>query len=252
MPHAAAVMTSRTRWDHRVYNVTVGDSDELIAWIRAGLDRPGKSQAGLAKALQRSPSVVTAIMSGMRDVKAKEIATIARYFGIRPPLSVLERVPQGAVELSRPMAPWMQSLTIKGEVQAGTWREPRSFTETAQDTLFGHSGTFPPDSAYVLRIRGTSVNRVAQDGDFAVCVDKFAFPRPFRDGDWVVAERTDTGGKIETTIKRVSRHDNGESILLPYSTDPAWQDPVILGEGYTETVEVKAFVVQFVKPATML
>lgn len=48
--------------------------------IRRGLTKPGKTKGGLAKALGRQPSAVTALLNGEREIKAKEIPVIRAYF----------------------------------------------------------------------------------------------------------------------------------------------------------------------------
>ena len=58
---------------------------ELIEWISAGLEKDGKSKAGLAKALQRAPSVVSMILNGKRKIAADELPVIARYLGSPAP-----------------------------------------------------------------------------------------------------------------------------------------------------------------------
>jgi transcriptional regulator with XRE-family HTH domain len=59
--------------------------EDLLDWIRRGLRKPGKTQAGLARALGRSPSAINNLLSGKRRLRADEIATIARYLEEPPP-----------------------------------------------------------------------------------------------------------------------------------------------------------------------
>jgi hypothetical protein len=58
---------------------------EHLEWIKEGLKKPGKSQAGLAEALGRQPSMVTELFKGNRALKAFEIPIIAAYLGVIPP-----------------------------------------------------------------------------------------------------------------------------------------------------------------------
>lgn len=67
------------------------DADAL-AWIREGLAKPGKSQTGLAQAINRAPSAVSALLKGARDLKAKEIPLIAAYLEVAPPVSLATAV----------------------------------------------------------------------------------------------------------------------------------------------------------------
>jgi repressor LexA len=54
-------------------------------WILEGLEMPGKTRVGLAKALGRQPSMVTDLLNGTRELKAREIPIIVEYLGVMPP-----------------------------------------------------------------------------------------------------------------------------------------------------------------------
>lgn len=56
-----------------------------LDWIRRGLEKPGKTQTGLAKALGRSPSMITTLLKGGRLLKVREVGKIAEYLGVEPP-----------------------------------------------------------------------------------------------------------------------------------------------------------------------
>src|SRR5437588_4593484 len=57
----------------------------LVAWIKDGLSRPGKSQNGLAEALDVDPSSISRLLNGARQVKTREIELISSYLGFGPP-----------------------------------------------------------------------------------------------------------------------------------------------------------------------
>lgn len=50
------------------------------AWIRAQLTKTGKSQAGLARALDINPSGINRLLAGDRQLKASEIDRVKAYF----------------------------------------------------------------------------------------------------------------------------------------------------------------------------
>ena len=58
---------------------------DVVEWIRMGLEKPGKTQTGLAAALGRAPSAVTALLKGDRHVKVGEMSVIANYLEEPPP-----------------------------------------------------------------------------------------------------------------------------------------------------------------------
>ena len=59
--------------------------EDLLDCIRRGLRKPGKTQAGLARALGRAPSAINNLLAGKRRLRADEIARIARYLEEPPP-----------------------------------------------------------------------------------------------------------------------------------------------------------------------
>lgn len=66
-----------------------GAMDE-IEWIRKGLEKPGKTQVGLAKALDRAPSAISNLLKGARELKQREVGLIAQYLEVEPPGEVAE------------------------------------------------------------------------------------------------------------------------------------------------------------------
>lgn len=209
-----------------------------LEWIIKGLEKPGKTRVGLAKALHRAPSAITALLAGKRELKAREVQTVARYLEVDAPEA-------GQIEQHHQIS----TAFIVGDVAAGVWSEPDVHFEPIATTV-AVDARWPEHAVYLLRVRGTSINRQARDGDLVMCLDLHAAPRDFQHGDWVVAERTDADGRRETTVKRVTGNRHTGVVLSPDSDDPAFQTPIKLGRTDGETVEVRAFVLEFIKQAT--
>jgi SOS-response transcriptional repressor LexA len=209
-----------------------------IEWIAEGLKKPGKSKSELAKKLGRAPSMITALLKGGRELKAREVKIIADYLEIVPP----------DVESPEP-EPQIRTAYIRGDVAGGVWAEPGLEFEPIPTTVV-IDARWPDNSVYLLRVRGTSINRQARDGDLILCLDIHAAPRPFAAGDWVVAERSGHDGRLETTVKRVNGDRRSGYFLTPDSDDPAFQEPIRIGKTDGEMVTVKAFVLEFIKKGT--
>lgn len=209
-----------------------------VAWILKGLENPDKTRAGLAKALRRNPAVITNMLSGKRQIKANEIEPIARYLGVDPP-----EFPK--VE----PRPTVATVYIVGDVAGGVWAEPGLHFDPIPSTVVV-DGRWPQKSVYLLRVRGASINRQAKDGDLVLCLDAFAAPRDYQNGDWVIAERVDAGGRRETTVKQVRGSRATGFALYPDSDDPSFQSSVDLGKKDGVTVSVKAFVLEFIRHGT--
>jgi len=83
----------------------------FIKWIRDGLLQPGKTQAGLARALGVDASAVSKLLRGVRKLDADEIAPAAAYLGIPPPVVGQNRI-----------AP-VQTIPVRFVACRGIWRE---------------------------------------------------------------------------------------------------------------------------------
>ena len=140
----------------------------------------------------------------------------------------------------------INSIPVWGEVAAGVWIEENGFEVDVSEME-----TIPvvPDQRfakyrqYALRVRGESMNKIIQDGEYAVCVD-VATIRTWVDGDVVVVVRRRYGGHMrETTIKQVSITPEHGLQLWPRSDDPRFQEPIQLKNGDGDTVEIAALVI---------
>jgi SOS-response transcriptional repressor LexA len=121
---------------------------------------------------------------------------------------------------------------VRGEVAAGRWLETPAFLDAGEITDFLEGLAIPASQAaytYGLRVRGTSLNKLAMDGDVLVVLDAMSGIE-FAHRDVVIVERIrDQGALREVTAKRLLRRD-GRWILKPESTDPMWQNEIEVGE----------------------
>jgi repressor LexA len=114
-----------------------------IELIKAGLERSGKNKIGLAKALGRQPSAITALLQGQRRVQAEEVPVIVAYLG-------LNKVP------------------IMGFVGAGATIEP-DFEQVPPEGLDTVELPFLiPGELVAFRVRGDSMYPRYDDGDTIV------------------------------------------------------------------------------------
>src|ERR1700760_5020189 len=66
-----------------------------VAMIERGLEKPGKTKGGLATAMGVRPGAVSEILSGIRQIKASEIAPIMEYLELNS-VPIMGRVGAGA------------------------------------------------------------------------------------------------------------------------------------------------------------
>src|ERR1700743_3814819 len=73
-----------------------GDAMLDIKLIERGLEKPGKTKGGLAKAMGVRPGAVSELFSGIRLVKASEIPLIVAYLELDA-VPIMGRIGAGAV-----------------------------------------------------------------------------------------------------------------------------------------------------------
>lgn len=106
---------------------------------------------------------------------------------------------------------------------------------------------YPELTQYALRIDGTSINRRAKSGTYAICVEWTGNGRDLPVGKYVHVERHQ-GAKVEATIKQV-RITNGLLQLWPDSDDPLWTKPLdVTTTEPDEEIRVRGFVVGWYAP----
>lgn len=135
----------------------------------------------------------------------------------------------------------LDRLPIRGAVAAGTWLETAAFLDWDDIDDFVEGIAVSPSQrglTYGLKVRGTSINKLAVEGDVLVCLDASSGVE-FEDGDIVVIERIrDQGALREVTAKRLRRRA-GKWVLVPESTDPLWQQIIEIDELPQEDAEVR-------------
>jgi len=141
-------------------------------------------------------------------------------------------------------------ISILGEVAAGAWLEiDGDQVDTPKYSIkLGADPRYPVDWQYGLLVRGNSINRVANDGTFLICVDIAKSGLSLRNGDLVIAEQIrKQAGLREVTAKRYGM--SGRNVTLsPDSTerryndknDPHYQGPITLGTSRKSDTEVVA------------
>lgn len=136
-------------------------------------------------------------------------------------------------------------LPVLGEVQAGVWKEVEATDEQKHCNIpISTDPRYPGTEQFALLVRGESMNKIFQSGEFVVCVRWSQIGRGPRDGDLVVVERR-RDGLIEATCKRV-RVVEKKLFLMPESNDPKWQSPIefeINGSFSNDEIVVTALVI---------
>lgn len=111
-----------------------------IERIKAALKRPGKTKIGLAAAMSVTPSAITALLKGERQLKADEVPMVAEYLDLN-------------------------SVFLMGFVGAGGVIEPE-FEQIPPEGLETIDMPFAiPDDMIAFEVRGHSMMPRYEDGD---------------------------------------------------------------------------------------
>lgn len=124
-------------------------------------------------------------------------------------------------------------LPVVGEVAAGRWLEADDHVDAPEyDPVPVHPDPrWKVEDQYGLVVRGTSLNRVAIDGDILACVNAVAARYRPREDDLVIVEMRRNAGLLrQRTAKRYMKQSTHVE-LWPDSDDPRWQTPIIIPQG---------------------
>jgi hypothetical protein len=158
--------------------------------------------------------------------KPEKVAKLAAFLNLR----VEEMLALAAAE--QPNAPDLgrrERIFVKGVVQAGAWQGEVVWPE--QDW---YSVDTPADPRYPgiprfgLLVRGDSMNLIFPEGSVVIAIRFFDLARAPRSGEKVVVLRRSSTGDFEATLKEYQVDSQGRHILWPRSSDPAFQNPIIL------------------------
>ncbi|KQP61086.1 hypothetical protein ASF39_15555 [Methylobacterium sp. Leaf108] len=195
------------------------------------------TQEQAAEAFSLSKSGYIKVEDGERGLKADRIAKAAQIFNVTPAdVLAAPGVPAGididqAQEMTAAIS--LSGLPVFGEVAAGRWIE---IDDHVDEPEYDPVPVLPDArwnarDQYGLVVRGTSINRIALDGDILACVNAVAARYVPREDDLVIAElRRHAGHLRQRTAKRFSRK-NSHVELWPDSDDPRWQKPIIIPNG---------------------
>ncbi|MBA3241609.1 MAG: LexA family transcriptional regulator [Acidobacteria bacterium] len=166
-----------------------------LEWIRKGLDKPGKTQSGLALALNRSPSAITRLLANERELKQREIQRIAEYLEMEPPGGTAPDIAAGF----RPPTEILgeRDMKVFAAVEGGTGEmvvstEPIDLVPRPWYMREVRDG-------YAILIVGESMIPVFEPGDIAVINPRLP---PMRNKD-VVLIADEGAGEFRASIKRL-------------------------------------------------
>lgn len=221
----------------RVQRVIIpGMERPFISRIQERLAATGKSVRGAALDAGLSETALKDLLANEKQSpKLDTIEKLAKSLG-SDPAWLAYGVSGDIVKAQEETATQVPaSLPVIGEVAAGRWLEADDHVDAPEyDPVPVQPDTrWRKEDQYGLLVRGTSLNRVALDGDILACVNAIAARYKPREDDLVIVEMRRNAGLLrQRTAKRYMRQGTHVE-LWPDSDDPRWQKPIIIPHGAT-------------------
>lgn len=191
------------------------------------------TQEELAKAVGKSRGAVAQWESGEVSPRRTTLMDIAR--ATKRSVLWLEH----GWEDGPPREPVI-GLEVVGEVSAGVWKEAQAHFEKHYEPVASHPD-YPGVGQRLYKVKGDSINRVADSGEYLHTVEVHNGGIRPEHGDLVIACRMQHG-LAEYTAKQMIWED-GRWLLRPLSDNPAWQDDIELAGDEDTEIKVTDIVI---------
>lgn len=192
------------------------------------------TQGDLAERLKVGQAAVSKWESGKDKPSLDNLKAIADWTGL-----TIEQLTGG--QLNPVLG--LQALKVIGVVQAGAWVEETELDEADQfEISVPPSQKYPGIKRFGVLVRGPSMNLMFKDGAILICVSPYDLARDPRSGDCVICRRTNGDGLYEVTCKEFYMDDNGRNWLVPRSSDPQFQSPILVDAKIAAEVEITGIV----------
>ena len=122
------------------------DQSSILDWIRKGLEKPGRSQVGLAEALGIDRAQVTRLMQGKRELKVRELRLVADYLDLALPAAGLSEAAEPA-RVANSVTEAIEAIA-RGEIVIVTDDDDR---ENEGDLIMAASLCTPEKMAFIIR-----------------------------------------------------------------------------------------------------
>jgi transcriptional regulator with XRE-family HTH domain len=115
------------------------------------------------------------------------------------------------------------TLYVKGDVQAGVWKDAWQFDEDDWERYTGRADIkVNLRERFGLRVVGESMNAIYPPGTVLDCI-AYSGDAVIPNGKRVIVQRVRNGDETETTVKEYYRDADGIEWLVPRSNNPSFQ-----------------------------
>lgn len=219
-----------------------------VAYLQRVRDESGLSLNEVAQRVGVSHTTLTRPLSNPNYKYVPKYGTlqrIAALTGINLPPQLTN------VSSGPPSEPRLRVLSVRGIVAAGMWQAIEDIQdEPLGETDMVESPRYAGLPQWAELVRGQSMNRTYQEGDYLHVVDMPSLGFSPGPGDDVIVERRSTQDTtVERTCKRIAQID-GQLALVGDSTVDRWNTPLPLDSGPEGYVQIIGLVVGSYRPRT--
>ncbi|HZH27891.1 MAG TPA: XRE family transcriptional regulator [Azospirillaceae bacterium] len=204
-------------------------ANTLAERIQARLDALKLSPRKASLNAKQSPDFVRNILRGLsQNPRASALQALADVLNV--PVEYLTEV-AGQDQAAGLRQVGLSKVFVMGAVQAGLWQEAVEWEASDWYAL-----TVMDDPRYTtiprfgLEVRGNSMNRLYPHGTVLVCVKFSDLAREPKPGEKVICLRRSVTAEFEATVKEYQRDEKGRHVLWPRSTEPEFQQPIVLDD----------------------
>lgn len=222
---------------------------------RARIDAGFRRAIDAARRMKVKPPTYYGHENGSRAFDLPDAKVYGQYFRVSPYWLMTGEGPVtgGPVRGESPEAeadPFIDlsvapRLRVLGEVSAGAWLEVdpiAPYDAPLFEVPVPLDPQYPRGKLFGLIVRGSSINKIAADGDVLVCLDLSAGFDVAQDDLVIVERRRAQEGLREVSAKRI-RRKHATIEFWPESTDPRWQEPLVIRENMEATDDLDVRVI---------
>lgn len=184
------------------------------------------SRDDVAAGIDAHPITVSKLISGKMKLTQEWMNRLAGVFGVPP-----EQIIAGPSHT--------RTVKVRSHVEAGAWEAHGEWPEDDwYDVAIPDDPNYRQYALFAAETRGPSMNRRYPERTVLIHTNLVDTGEELEVGKRYIVERERPDGTRETTVKTLSRDDDGKLWLLPESSDPRYQSPIPIDDELDAIVRV--------------
>lgn len=212
-----------------------GYSGEMANRIKQLMKARNLSRDDVAAGIDAHPITVSKLISGKMKLTQEWMNRLATVFGVPP-----EQIIAGPSHT--------RVVKVRSHVEAGNWEAHHEWPEDDwYDIAIPDDPAYQQYALFGAETRGPSMNRRYPESTVLIHTNMVDTGEQLEIGKRYIVERERPDGTRETTVKTLSRDEDGKLWLLPESTDPRHQSPIPIDDELDAIVRVVGRVIYSVQ-----